>query len=46
MTILNDNELKCISGGINFGLFAIIGALVAFGLAFFDGFMRPLACRK
>ncbi len=46
MIKLNDDELKNINGGVNYALLAIIGSIVAFGLAFFDGFIRPLPCRK
>ncbi len=45
MSYLNDAELKVISGGINYGIIALLGGLIVFIIGFVDGFTRPLKCR-
>ena len=43
--MLNDEELKNISGGFSLGLGLLIGGLITFFIGVVDGYVRPLACR-
>lgn len=47
MKEMNQNELKQINGGgINFGIWAAIGAGITFLIGLVDGYIRPMACNK
>lgn len=44
--MLSNNELKKISGGFNFGIGFLIASGITFVVGLFDGYVRPLACRR
>ena len=46
MVLQNDELNNITGGGVNYGVLAVIGGVVAFLIGVVDGYLRPLACNK
>ncbi|MDD4027833.1 MAG: hypothetical protein PHN54_02105 [Bacilli bacterium] len=46
MIELNKKQLVNVVGGVNYTIIGLFVCLASFVLAFLDGFIRPLSCKR